>query len=424
MKLCGLRPLYAASFFMLTAALVCAPQASLAQGACPAIQSVPISGRAVPAMADLEQKVGAIMQQMCIPGLAIAVAKDGRLVYARGFGYANVANHAPMAPDLMFRMASISKSFTGVGVYKLVQDGAVDLDAKVFGPGGYLPNFGPPPGHTMDPRLAAATVRNFLEMSVVWSESLHRPNNGRRFEAPRARDQMLRQQMAYDLAFAPGANFKYTNADFDVLAAIIEARNPQHLPYEAYMKQVIFNPLGMTHVFVGDQSSGQATPYSDAPLRPLPSSTYRVIDGAGGWVANSIDLMRFMVALRGLGSAPSPLTASTEQTFVGRPQNPAFNGKKNYWVSGWDSVECPICAPGALTDGLITDGVKATWVKGGDLPGTITSYQSSPNGLAFVILINQHAEKAMPMLYRNLLIPTVRRIQGWPAYDLFSEFPG
>ncbi len=401
-------------------ALILLPALSFAQGRC-LVTTIPISGRAVPAMADLEQQVSAIMLRMCIPGLTIAVAKDGRLVYARGFGYSNLATRTAMQPDIMFRIGSVTKSLDGIGIYKLVQDGLIDVDAKVFGPGGYLQHLAPPPRCSMDPRLADVTVRHFLEMSVAWTTTLHArcgPFKMRNLTL----DRLLRQQMAYTLAFAPGTSFKYTNADFSFLQAIVAARNAQRLPYQAFMKHAILGPLGMHHTFIGDRSEGVTTPYSTPPVRPLPP-LHGYGTGAGGWTTNTIDLMRLMVALRGLGSHPSPLDAATQQQWVGRPQNPYFADKKSYWVSGWDAVTCPICSPGATTDDLITDGVKATWIKGGEVAGGLASYQSSPNGLAFAILINQANSPAMPMLYRNLLVPTVRRVTDWPSWNLFTDYP-
>ena len=414
---------FGAALVLIVLSSMSSPTATaFAQGRCP-VTTIPISGRAVPAMADLEQHVSSIMLRMCIPGLAIAVAKDGRLVYARGFGYSNLAAHTAMQPDIMFRVGSVTKSLDGIGIYKLVQDGLVDVDAKVLGPGGYLQHLAPPPGCSRDPRLADVTVRNFLEMSVVWTTTLHSPRCGPFRTRNLTLDQLLRQQMAYDLAFAPGTSFKYTSADFSFLQAIVAARNAQHLSYEPFMKQVIFAPLGMRRIFIGDRTDGVTTPYSNPPVRPLPP-LHGYGTGAGGWTTNTIDLMRLMVALRGLGPNPSPLDAATQQQWVGRPQNPYFADKKSYWVSGWDSVTCPICSPGAITNGLITDGVKATWIKGGEVAGGLASYQSSPNGLAFAILINQANGPAMPMLYRNLLVPTVRRVTDWPSWDLFTDYPG
>ena len=57
-----------------------------------------------------------------------------------------------MQPDIMFRVGSVTKSLDGIGIYKLVQDGLVDVDAKVLGPGGYLQHLAPPPGCSRGPR--------------------------------------------------------------------------------------------------------------------------------------------------------------------------------------------------------------------------------------------------------------------------------
>jgi N-acyl-D-amino-acid deacylase len=129
-----------------------------------AVNEVPVTGDAVPGLESYDRIIREIMQKWSIPGAAVAVAKDGRLVYARGFGYADVAAGELVSPDSMFRIASVSKPLTAITVMKLVEQGEIDLDAKAFD---YLADLEPPPGSEVDPRLASITVRNLLEHSVV-----------------------------------------------------------------------------------------------------------------------------------------------------------------------------------------------------------------------------------------------------------------
>jgi N-acyl-D-amino-acid deacylase len=67
-----------------------------------------------------------------LPGSSLAVAKDGRLVYARGFGYADVEKQEPVQPDSLFRIASISKPVTSVAISRLIDAGKLTLDDRVF----------------------------------------------------------------------------------------------------------------------------------------------------------------------------------------------------------------------------------------------------------------------------------------------------
>ena len=87
---------------------------------------------AVPGMESYDRIIARIMHDFDIPGAAVAVVRHGRLVYARGFGMADREAGTPVQPDSLFRIASVSKPITAVAVLKLVEDGLLDLDARVF----------------------------------------------------------------------------------------------------------------------------------------------------------------------------------------------------------------------------------------------------------------------------------------------------
>src|SRR3712207_4969193 len=82
-------------------------------------EEFPTTGAAVPGMESFDRVIPLLMRQWGIPGGAVAVVKDGRLVYARGYGYADVAAKQPVQPDALFRIASVSKPITAAAVLKL-----------------------------------------------------------------------------------------------------------------------------------------------------------------------------------------------------------------------------------------------------------------------------------------------------------------
>ena len=89
----------------------------------PAQPAIPITGAALPGMKSYDQVIPDFMRKYSIPGGAVAVMRDGKLVYARGFGYADVENKTPVQPDALFRIASVSKTFTSAAIMTLVEDG-------------------------------------------------------------------------------------------------------------------------------------------------------------------------------------------------------------------------------------------------------------------------------------------------------------
>ncbi len=122
------------------------------------------TGEPVPELASFDQFAARLMTKWKVPGLALAVMKDGRLVMARGYGLADLEARQPVRPDSLFRIGSISKCFTMVGILKLVEEGKLDLDARAF----ELLGYEPAPGVNPEPRLASITVRHLLTHTGGW----------------------------------------------------------------------------------------------------------------------------------------------------------------------------------------------------------------------------------------------------------------
>ena len=119
----------------------------------------PITGSALPGLSPFDSAVIALLGKWKIPGASLAVAKDGRLVLARGYGYSDVGQMKPVTPDLQFRVASLSKSLTASAIMKLVESGHINLDdpaLPLLGP------WAPPANEITDPRVYQITVRHLL----------------------------------------------------------------------------------------------------------------------------------------------------------------------------------------------------------------------------------------------------------------------
>ena len=122
-------------------------------------------------MAALDQAMQTVMQQYDVQGGSLAVSYQGRLVFARGYGCANMNSNTPVQPDSLFRFASVSKTFTAIGIMQLVQQGKLSLNATVFGPNGLLSDYTPLPKTPHTPGLSQITVQNLLEHTGGWDRS-------------------------------------------------------------------------------------------------------------------------------------------------------------------------------------------------------------------------------------------------------------
>jgi CubicO group peptidase (beta-lactamase class C family) len=115
-----------------------------------------------------EKTVNGFLRKWSIAGSSLAIAKDGKLVFARGFGFSDTASKTEAQPYSQFRIASISKLVTAIGIMKLQEEGKLSLNDKVFGPDGILndPYFGEP----KDKRVYSITVAQLLSHEAGWTQ--------------------------------------------------------------------------------------------------------------------------------------------------------------------------------------------------------------------------------------------------------------
>src|SRR5262245_50546319 len=125
---------------------------------------IAVTGQPNPDLASFDDMMLAFLAKHDVPGAALAVTRDGMLVYARGFG---IADHAgPVLPRALFRVASISKPITAVAILKLIEEGKLKLDDRAFAVLQLQPFL--PKGRKRDPRLKDITVRQLLQHTGGW----------------------------------------------------------------------------------------------------------------------------------------------------------------------------------------------------------------------------------------------------------------
>ena len=118
------------------------------------------TGSALPGLEPFDQAMEDLLRKWEIPGASLAVARDGRLLLARGYGFADRDRKLPVLADSVFRMGSISKTITAVAILRLVEDGRLGLDDKVLP---LLGEFGPRADVMTDQRVRDITIRQLLQ---------------------------------------------------------------------------------------------------------------------------------------------------------------------------------------------------------------------------------------------------------------------
>ena len=406
-------------------------------------QSFPTTGIAVPSLAGFDRVMKDIITgSWGIPGGALAVVKDGRLVYARGFGLADKENNQPVQPESLFRIASISKPVTSVSILKLMEDGKLNLDDKAFCRPGVqtacILTLEPPPGTTVaDARIYDITIRYLLWHAGGWDrdrsfDPMFMPTTKQAAEAvgtppPASCETVIRYMLGRRLDFAPGTGHAYSNFGYCVLGRIIEKATGQ--TYEAYIIENVLQPMGVTRMRIGrtlleGRAEGEVK-YYDFPGARLQECVFasmgqcpdpyggfylEAMDSHGGWIASAIDLVRFATAVDGSRSVPTPpLKPETVQLMVSRPDLAYWQGRSSWYAMGW---------------GVRPVGDEANWDHNGGLPGTATRLMRRSDGVAWAVLFNSRPINGDVIAVVNqVLSRAVNEVTEWPTHDLFGQYP-
>ena len=176
-------------------------------------------------------------QKNHFPGVAFGIVADGRLVYWGGIGYTDLSKQTPVTANSLFRIASMTKSFTAMAILKLRDEGMLSLEDPVYR---YIPEMEKMPSLTAD--APPITIRNLMSHSAGFPED--NPWGDRQLAAP---DDELTQliKKGISLSNVPGAEYEYSNLGFAMLGKIITKVAGK--PYQQYITENILLPLGMRH---------------------------------------------------------------------------------------------------------------------------------------------------------------------------------
>ena len=196
------------------------------------------------------------------PGCALAAIRNGKIVYQRGYGSANLEHRIAITPDTVFNVGSVSKQFTAFFVMLLATAGLIDLDADLRTHIPELPRFG-----------KMITVRHLLHHTSGLREdwSLLNLAGWRSEDVITHRDviDLIRRQK--ELNFEPGQEYLYCNTGYDLLALLVERASGKSL--RVYGQDKLFGPLGMKSTVFQDDFR-MLIPNRAASYRPLPGKGF------------------------------------------------------------------------------------------------------------------------------------------------------
>lgn len=396
---------------------------------------VPVTGQGLPGMERFEKEFLELMAKWLVPGGTVAIAYKGKLVYARGFGYADLNTRTVMEPDTLFRIASISKAVTAVAALRLCDQGKLKLDSRPFAVFSLTPKTCKNP----DPHLNDITLQQLLQCTAGWD----RTRAGDPMFVPIIRDaahdnspslrptaaSVRKYWLCRNLDFIPGTHFSYSNFSYSLLGRIIELASGQD--YAAYVKDNLLKPLGITRMQPGktlELARGETTYYpfpgqernkSIYPnvkgLVPLPYGSDFCLEAMladAGWLASAVDLVRFATSTCGEGPGPRPIKAETLTMMTTKADVPEWHDKKFYFAMGWEAD--------------LTKGDKEMEIsRQGSLAGVMTYLNHSASGVTFAYCINTRPFMARDFHKECLAVmkKAIASRKTWPTVDQFSQYP-
>ncbi len=301
--------------------------------------------------AQIDDHVESMIEQLQIPGVALGIVKGDQIVYLKGYGTSG-PDGDPITPQTPFILGSTTKSFTALSIMQLVEQGKVDLNAPVQQ---YLPNF-----KLADPKAAKAIlVKDLLHQVSGLSTYEGRRVFNNKFDSI---DELATHLGDVSLSDPVGSTYHYSNLNYDLLGAIIQAASGQ--TYAEYVQEHIFNPLDMKNSFTSvteAQQNGLAKGYQSifGYMIPVDFPDNPSILASGYLISSAEDMAHYLMAQLNNGSyqnvsIASPASVSTmHQPYAEDPST------GHYYGMGWEINDNIIQHNGAVENfysDMILDG--------------------------------------------------------------------
>lgn len=257
----------------------------------PPAQVLPPSGRFD--VAQLELMAQALVANQRVPGLAMAIVQDGKILSARGYGITDVKAAEPVDAHTVFRLASLSKSFAGTLTGMLVSEGALRWDSKVAD---FMPNL----------RFSDPSAAQELTVAEVLSHRVGLTRNAfdRDIEANADYRDLVNRFASTPMKCRPGACYAYQNVAFSMIGDVVYGASGQF--YNEAVTSRILKPLGMNDASVGYEAILASPSWAKPHVRGgggwtslMPKPTYYRVAPAAGVNASASDMAQWLLAQTG-----------------------------------------------------------------------------------------------------------------------------
>jgi len=272
----------------------------------------------------LEAFIERQMKEQNLPAFSIALVDDQKIVWARGFGYADANRKVPATAQTVYRVGSVSKPFTDIAIMQLVEKGKLDLDAPITQ---YLPDF-----HPKNPFGAPITLR---ELMAHRAGLVREPPAGNYFDSSTpSLAATVKSLNLTNLVYPPGTHTKYSNAGVAVVGYVLQCETGQ--AYEQYMKQHVLEPMGLDESSFAMSSQIQSRVATGVMWTydglTIPTPTFSLDEGPAGSLYSTVsDLGRFLEVLFAGGRGPNgPILQQQTLEEMWKPQFAPAGAKAGY----------------------------------------------------------------------------------------------
>ncbi len=369
---------------------------------------------------EFDRQINNFINKWSIAGASISIAKDGKLLYAKGYGYSDKETQTVVEPYNLFRIASMSKLVTAVGIMKLIDNNMLTLNSPVFGSHGVLCdsvflNY-------VDKNAEKITVKNLLEHSGGWtsrygdhmfmplvvSQKLNKP-------LPVNVTDIIEFALSTRLHYQPGTQSSYLNLGYAILGKVIEKASG--MDYETYIKNEVLYPLGIFDMKIGgsfvwerddlevkyyepstDFKTEDYTGSGTLVSRSYGGNDIKTLGAAGGWIASSTDLMKLLLAIDGDDAVNDIISKEAINNMVNL-EDPHMS------PLGWRKVK------------------QDEWIRTGTLASTSALMVHHVNGLSYVVILNSGSWKGPEFTteIERQMQRSIKSISEWPEKDLFYD---
>ena len=352
----------------------------------------------------IDKNVDAFMSKYNIPGASLAVSKNGKLVYIKGYGVADKSTGEKVTPEHRFRLASVSKTYTGASIIKLAQEGKFLMDDKVFGEGGVLgTEYGTPPYNA---NVSNMTIRHLLNNTTgSWGSATGGDviDQNPSYNTKEFLDWVLNTRANPK---APGTLYDYSNVGFWIAGRIIEKFSGKS--YVNYVKEDLLAGTGATQTDMAgqtqnDKKANEVIYYGQGnDAQYVYNIAFPRRDSDGGLIASSTELLRFITAIDGFSTRPDILNSTSISELIKAPSfNPAYASGIGIW------------------------GEEKVWFNYGSLPGTRSGFMRHDNGKCIALILNSRVDTStndLPFVYamQDLMLDIVKNSSySWQDIDQF-----